>query len=186
MAVLFIKNMVCDRCIMVVEDEIKKLGLAIKSIELGRVELVNEISPVQKDEIEEKLKSFGFEIIDDKNEKLAGQIKNIIIDLVHNKYDGEKKLNHSSYLSKMTGRDYNYLSTLFSETEGTTIEKYFILQKIEKVKELLSYNELNLSEIAFQLNYSSVQHLSSQFKKVTGLTPGEFKLEIKRKALDKI
>ena len=138
-------------------------------------------------ELEKVLIPLGFEIIDDKKSRVIEQIKNVIIDLVHHQ-DNETKNNLSDVLSKELHHDYNYLSNLFSEVEGTTIEKYFIAQKIEKVKELLVYDELSLSEIAFRLNYSSAAYLSNKFKKVTGLTPSHFKQvkEDKRKPLDKV
>ncbi|MBA0883912.1 helix-turn-helix domain-containing protein [Flavobacterium undicola] len=184
---LFIKNMVCNRCIMVVQNEIDKLNLAVKHIQLGEVLFENELSEEQKKAIDKALSPLGFELIDDKKSQIIEKIKNTIIKLVHHQ-DNELKNNLSEVLSSELHHDYNYLSNLFSEIEGTTIEKYFITQKIERVKELLVYNELSLSEIAFQLNYSSVAYLSNQFKKVTGLTPSHFKQikEDKRKPLDQL
>lgn len=137
--------------------------------------------------LEEALIPLGFQVIDDKRSRIIEKIKNVIIDVVHQR-DNHTKSNLSDVLSSELHHDYNYLSNLFSEVEGTTIEKYFIVQKIERVKELLVYGELSLSEIAFQLNYSSVAYLSNQFKKVTGLTPSHFRQikEDKRKALDKV
>ncbi len=187
MTTLFIKNMVCNRCILVVQNELDKLNLSTKSIKLGEVVLEKPITSEQKNEVENVLIPLGFELIDDKKSRIIEQIKNIIIDIVHHQ-NNEQKNNLSETLSSGLQLDYNYLSNLFSEIEGTTIEKYFIAQKIEKVKELLVYDELSLSEIAFQLNYSSVAYLSNQFKKVTGLTPSHFKQigEDKRKSLDSI
>jgi AraC-like DNA-binding protein len=187
MDTLFIKNMVCDRCIMVVRNELDKLGLDAKNIKLGEVTLTKEITPTEKEAVVRTLEPLGFEVIDDKKGRIIEKIKNTIIDLVH-RQDGEVKTNLSDVLSDKLHHDYNYLSNLFSEVEGTTIEKYFIAQKVEKVKELLVYDELSLSEIAFRLNYSSVSYLSNQFKKVTGLTPSYFKQikEDKRKPLDKV
>lgn len=187
MSVLFIKNMVCNRCILVVQNELDKLGLPVKSIKLGEIVLENEPSAKDKEELEKVLVALGFELIDDRKSRIIEKIKNVIIELVHHQ-DNETKNNLSEVLSKELHHDYNYLSNLFSEVEGTTIEKYFIAQKIEKVKELLVYDELSLSEIAFQLNYSSVAYLSNQFKKVTGLTPSHFKRikEDKRKPLDQV
>lgn len=187
MATLFIKNMVCNRCIMVVQNELDKLGLAFKDIKLGEVVLAKELTLQEKNTLEETLLPLGFEVIDDKKSRIIEQIKNIIIDLVHHQ-DNNIKTNLSEIVSHKLHHDYNYLSNLFSEVEGTTIEKYFIAQKIEKVKELLVYDELSLSEIAFRLNYSSVAYLSNQFKKVTGLTPSHFKQirEDKRKPLDEV
>lgn len=182
-----IKNMVCNRCIMVVQNELDKLGFDVKNIKLGEVILDKEPTPEEIKKLEKVLIPLGFEIIDDKKSRIIEQIKNVIIDLVHHQ-DNDSKTNLSEVLSEKLNHDYNYLSNLFSEVEGTTIEKYFIAQKIEKVKELLVYDELSLSEIAFRLNYSSVAYLSNQFKKVTGLTPSHFKQikEDKRKPLDKV
>lgn len=184
---LYIKNMVCNRCIMMVQHEIEKLGLTIKNIILGEVTFEKELSIDEKKTLETSLISLGFEVIDDRKSRNIEKIKNVIIDLVHN-HDNENTNKLSDILKTELHHDYNYLSNLFSEEEGTTIEKYFIAQKIEKVKELLEYDELSLSEIAFQLNYSSVAYLSNQFKKVTGLTPSYFKqLKVKkRKPLDKV
>jgi len=187
MNTLFIKNMVCYRCIMVVQNELDKLGLDAKNVKLGEVTLTKEITPTEKEALVKTLEPLGFEVIDDKKGRIIEKIKNIIIDLVHHQ-DSDVKTNLSDVLSDKLHHDYNYLSNLFSEVEGTTIEKYFIAQKVEKVKELLVYDELSLSEIAMRLNYSSVAYLSNQFKKVTGLTPSYFKQvrEDKRKPLDKV
>lgn len=187
MTTLFIKNMVCNRCIMVVKSELDKLGIEPTDVQLGEVTLEKELNTQDKEKISKALVSLGFEMIDDKKSRLIEQIKTIIIDLVHHK-DNETKTNLSDVLSSKLFHDYNNLSNLFSEVEGTTIEKYFIAQKIEKVKELLVYDELSLSEIAFRLNYSSVAYLSNQFKKVTGLSPSHFKKirEDRRKPLDEV
>ncbi len=187
MSTLFIKNMVCNRCIMVVQNELGKLGLDINHITLGEVTLKKEPTTEERGHLEKALTLLGFEVIDDKKSRIIEKIKNTIIKLVHHQ-DNDLKNNLSDILSDELHLDYNYLSNLFSEVEGTTIEKYFIAQKIEKVKELLVYDELSLSEIAFQLNYSSVAYLSNQFKKTTGLTPSHFKQikEDKRKPLDKV
>ncbi len=182
---LYIKNMVCSRCKMVVKSELEKLGLKLLSINLGEVEIMEPFSDVQKNEISKILKVFGFELIDDKKSKTIDKIKTVIIDLVQNK-NNDLKINLSNYLSQELHQDYNTLSNLFSEVENTTIEKYFINQKIEKVKELIMYDELSLSEIAYSLNYSTVSHLSNQFKKVTGFSPTYFKnlKTIKRKQIE--
>lgn len=184
---LYIKNMVCNRCKMVVNSELEKLGLTPVSVELGEVEIAeNSIEPI-KDVLLKQLQALGFDLIDDKKSRIIEKTKNVIIDFVHYQ-NNDLKVNLSEKLSEELHYDYNYLSNLFSEVEGTTIEKYFIAQKIEKVKELLVYDELSLSEIAFQLNYSSVAYLSNQFKKVTGLTPSHFKQikHDKRKTLDEV
>jgi AraC-like DNA-binding protein len=159
---------------MVVKSEFEKLGLQTIAVELGEVELANEISDEQKHILLENLQAVGFDLIDDKKSKTVERIKTLIIDLVHHK-NNDLKVNLSDYLAEDLSQDYNSLSNLFSEIENTTIEKYFISQKIEKVKELLVYNELSLSEIADILNYSNVAHLSNQFKKITGFTPTSFK-----------
>ena len=166
--------MVCARCKMVVESEFEKLGLQTISVELGEVELQNPLNESQKEILLKNLQNLGFDLIDDKNSKTIEKIKNLIIDLVHHK-NNELKINLSDYLVENLNQDYSSLSNLFSEIENTTIEKYFISQKIEKVKELLVYNELSLSEIADILNYSNVAHLSNQFKKITGFAPTYFK-----------
>jgi len=159
---------------MVVKSEFEKLGLPTISVELGEVELEKEISDEQKEVLLENLQVLGFDLIDDKKTKTVERIKNLIVDLVHHK-NNDLKINLSDYLAENLNQDYNSVSNLFSEIENTTIEKYFISQKIEKVKELLIYNELSLSEIADILNYSNVAHLSNQFKKITGFTPTSFK-----------
>lgn len=184
---LTIKNMVCNRCILVIQNELDKLGIGVKSIKLGEVILEKELTSDEKESLDKILLDLGFEIIDDKKSRIIEKIKNLIINLVHHQ-DSETKVNLSDLLSNELHHDYNYLSNLFSEVEGTTIEKYFIAQKIEKVKELLVYDELSLSEIAFRLHYSSVAYLSNQFKKVTGLTPSHFKKirKDKRKPLDEV
>lgn len=183
----YIKNMVCDRCKLVVKTEVEKLGFTLLAVSLGEIELEEQLDEAQKQRLIVVLESLGFSLIDDKKSRIIQQIKTIIIELVHHS-NSELKINLSDYLSNRLHLEYNYISHLFSEVEGITIEKYYIVQKIEKVKELLVYDELTLSEIAFMLNYSSVAHLSSQFKKITGLTPSHFKnvKAEKRKSLDKI
>ena len=184
---IFIKNMVCKRCILVIENELNKLGLEAIDIKLGEIKLKNNITTDDRNALENVLEPLGFQVIDDKKSRIIEKIKNVIIDLVHHK-DNDAKMNLSDVLSDALHHDYNYLSNLFSDIEGTTIEKYFIAQKVEKIKELLVYDELSLSEIADRMNYSSVAYLSNQFKKVTGLTPSHFKQirEDKRKPLDKV
>lgn len=171
---LFIKNMVCMRCKMLVKSELEKFGLHTLSVQLGEVEIPETLNNTQKVELNKLLKSFGFELIDDKKSRIIERIKNLIIKLVQEQ-DNELDINLSAYLSNSIHQDYNQLSHLFTQVEGTTIEQYFILQKIEKVKELLVYDELTLSQIADKLHYSSVAYLSNQFKKITGLTPTHFR-----------
>lgn len=166
--------MVCSRCKMVVKSELEDLGLYPISVELGEVELRNDMTENQEETLKKQLKTLGFEWINDKKSIAIDKIKTLIIDLVHNE-NNELNTNLSNYLSDNLHQDYNTLSHLFSEVEGTTIEKYFICQKIEKVKELITYDELSLSEIAYRLHYSSVGYLSNQFKKVTGFSPSYFK-----------
>ncbi len=185
---LHIRNMVCNRCIKVVQDEFAKLNLDIQDIELGKVNVSPQLSEKKIEDVRKVLDNNGFELIDDKKSKLIDRIKTIIIEKIHYSESGFESINTSEYLAKELGHDYSYLSNLFSSVEGITIEKYIINQKIEKVKELLVYDELTLNEISYQLGYSSVQHLSNQFKKITGLTPSHFKKlkENKRKPLDKV
>ena len=162
--------MVCSRCKMVVKAELEKVGLHPVSVELGEVEVSDEPDKSAVQQLNDNLKLLGFEIIDDRKGRIIEQIKTAIVNLIH--YSKEQSnLNLSDYLSRQLNYDYGYLSNLFSEVEGSTIEKYLIAQKIEKVKELMMYDELTLSQIANQLGYSSVAYLSSQFKKQTGLTP---------------
>lgn len=166
--------MVCNRCKMVVRSQLETMGLHPTNIELGEVDLAETPGRKQLQEIDATLKAVGFELIDDKKSKTIEKIKNAIISLIHHS-DEELKTNLSAFISKELQLDYTYLSNLFSAIEGITIEKYYINQRIEKVKELLVYDELSLSEIAYQLGYSSVAYLSNQFKKVTGFTPSYFK-----------
>ena len=184
---LYIKNMVCNRCIMVVQQQLDKLEIKSTNITLGEIETLKDVSKQKLKQLSQNLARFGFEVLDDARQQLIEKIKNIIINEVH--YKEEESLhNYSEILSHSLHKDYSYLSNLFSEVEGITIEKYVINQKLERVKELIIYDELSLSEIAYKLGYSSVAHLSNQFKKVTGLTPSYFKKvgQLKRKPLDKI
>ncbi len=164
---------------MVVKSELENLGLHYTVVELGEAEITEEISKDERDQLNVALKKSGLELMDDRKSMLIEKIKNLIIELVHYSED-QLKINLSDYLSEKLNYDYTYLANLFSEVQGTTIEKFFINHKIERVKELLVYDELNVKEIAFKLHYSSVSHLSSQFKRVTGLTPSHFK-QIKQK-----
>ena len=185
--ILHIKNMVCDRCKMVVKSELEQLGLQLLSVELGMVETKNTIDESTKNEISRVLMSLGFELIDDKKSRVIEKIKTLLIDLIQNK-NADLNQNLSSYIADNLNHDYSKLSNLFSEVEGISIEKYYINLKVEKAKELIMYDELSLSEIADLLNYSSVAHLSNQFKKITGFTPTHFKQikEVKRIQIDKI
>lgn len=184
---LHVKNMVCNRCILVVKSELEKLGKEVLSIELGEVVLKNEISVNDKKDITKQLETLGFEILNDSSSKTIEKIKTILIDLVQNK-NNNINVTLSDYLIQNLHQDYSKLSNLFSTVEGISIEKYFINLRIERVKELIVYDELSLSEIADLLNYSSVAHLSNQFKKVTGFSPSYFKKikESKRKELDQL
>jgi len=163
---LFIKNMVCPRCIKVVREELEKLNVTISYISLGEVHTEQFLNKMVFDKISKVLIENGFELINDENAKIIEKIKNTIISVVQNYEDEDlSQLNFPIHLSNTIQKDYNYLSSIFSKTEGMTVEHFVILQKIEKVKEYLKYNELTLSEIAYKLGYSSVQHLSRQFKK---------------------
>jgi AraC-like DNA-binding protein len=175
--------MVCIRCKMVVKAELTKLGLQYTMVDLGEAEIQENISKEQLAQIKIALLKSGLELMDDKKSVLIQKIKNAIVELVH--YSEEPLvMKFSEFLSHKLSHDYTYLANLFSEVQGTTIEKFYIAHKIERVKELLVYNELNLTEIAYQMHYSSVAHLSSQFKKVTGLTPTHFKqLRNKRRTM---
>ena len=166
--------MVCIRCKMVVKDELTKLGLHYITVELGEADIMENISAEQHDQFKVALLKSGLELMDDKKSVLIQKIKNVIVELVH--YSEEPlTIKFSEYLGQKLNHDYTYLANLFSEVQGITIEKFFIAHKIERVKELLVYDELSLTEIAYQMHYSSVAHLSTQFKKVTGLTPSYFK-----------
>lgn len=179
--------MVCERCIMAVRQELQQLGLAYHNVQLGEIELTEVPDPQQLTDLSHALSAIGFELLDDKKARTVEKIKTTIVSLIHRNND-EFNLKLSALLEEKLGLDYAYLSTLFSSVEGITIEKYAILQRIEKVKELLVYDELSLGEIADRLGYSSVQHLSLQFKKITGLTASQFR-NLKEKGripLDKI
>lgn len=179
---LFIKNMVCIRCQMVVKAELEKLGLKYVYVRIGEADIIGDVQPEQLDQLKTDLKKAGLVLMDDKKSVLVEKIKSAIIELVH--YTEEQiKVNLSDYLSEKLNYDYTYLANLFSEVKGITIEKFYLTHKIERVKELIVYDELNLSEIAYRMNYSSVAHLSNQFKKFTGLTPTHFKM-LKNKRRD--
>ena len=184
---LYVKNMVCNRCILVVQQELDKLKIDSRMVTLGEVEIAAELPKEKVDELSQNLSALGFELLDNSKQQIIEKIKNVIIRQVHHTKE-ENNHNFSEILSKSLHKDYSYLSSLFSEVEGITIEKYIINHKIEKVKELIIYDEWSLSEIAYQLGYSSVAHLSTQFKKVTGLNPSHFKHvgQNRRKPIDKV
>jgi AraC family transcriptional regulator len=191
MTTLYIKNMVCNRCIAAVKQELEQQGLHPKRVSLGEVDIEEtELSDTQLHNLDTALVNLGFERIDDRKGRLIEAIKSKVIQMIHHTDKVNLKFNWSSVLSEELHYEYNYLSNLFSSVEGITLEQYIIRQKIEKVKELLFYDELNLSEIAYRLGYSSVAHLSTQFKKVTGLTPSEMKksreIDQNRKPLDSV
>jgi len=174
--------MVCIRCKMVVKSELDKLGLHYTTVELGEADILENITADQHDQLKIALFKSGLELMDDKKSILIQKIKNIIVELIH--YSEEPLVvNFSVFLEEKLHHDYTYLANLFSQVQGMTIERYIINHKIERVKELLVYNELNLTEIAYLMHYSSVSHLSTQFKKVTGLTPSHFK-QLKEKKSD--
>jgi AraC-like DNA-binding protein len=171
---LYIKNMVCQRCIFVVKSELEKLGFDYIVVEMGEIQFAHSITPEAKVELAKHLEVFGFEILNDTNSKTIEQIKRILIDLIQNK-NNDLDTTISDYLQKKVHQDYSKLSNLFSQIEGISIEKYFINLKVEKIKELIIYDELSFSEIANYLNYSSVSHLSHQFKNTTGFSPTYFR-----------
>jgi AraC-like DNA-binding protein len=185
---LYIKNMVCQRCIAAVKSAAEQSQLHVINARLGEVEVQEELTPGTRQQFAAALHQLGFELFDDRKSRIIEQIKTEVINLVHYNSEEKLKVNLSDHLAEVTGREYNYLSSLFSEVEGVTIEKFVILQRIERVKELLVYDELTLSEIAYKLGYSSVAHLSAQFKKVTDLTPSHYKQirDFKRKPLDDV
>ena len=181
---LYIKYMVSIRCKMIVKSELKKLGLQYIMVDLGLVELMEDITPEQHDQLKANLLRSGLELLDDRRAILIERIKNVIIEMIH--YADElPKVNYSDYISEKLKHDYTYLSNMFSEVKGITIQHFIILHKIEKAKELLLYDELNLTEISYRLHYSSVAHLSNQFKKITGLSPSYYK-QLKQKRQDNL
>lgn len=184
---LYIKYMVSLRCKMVVKEALEKLGLHYVILELGTVEVMDDLTEEQRENLRKMLLMSGLELMDDKKAMLIEKIKNIIVEMVH--YTDElPKVNYSDYISEKLGLEYTHISKIFSEVKGITIEQFIIAHKIERVKELLLYDELNLTQISYMMNYSSVSHLSKQFKKVTGLTPSFFKQlkDKKRIALENV
>lgn len=179
--------MVSIRCKMLVKEELQKLGLHFTQVNLGEVSIMENITELQREGLKNALHASGLEIMDDKRAMLIEKIKNVVIEMIHYA-DDLPKTNFSDYLAEKLNYDYTYLSNLFSETQATTIEHFIIVHKIEKVKELITYDELNLTEIAYKMHYSSVAHLSHQFKKITGLTPSFFKgLKFKKRlAIDNL
>jgi AraC-like DNA-binding protein len=171
--------MVSLRCKLLVKEELKNLGLHFVIVDLGMVEILEEITQTQIEQLKANLLKSGLELMDDKKSILIEKIKNVVIEMIH--YSDEMPtVNYSDYISEKLHYDYTYLSNLFSEVKGITLQQFIIIHKIEKVKELLLYDELNLTEISYKLNYSSVAHLSGQFKKITGLSPTYYK-QLKQK-----
>lgn len=171
---IYIKNMVCPRCIRIIQEQFARLNLPVLDVQLGRVDLARPLQGEEKERVKFILEDYGFELLENKRAKLVEQIKTIVIDLIHYK---EEKIatNYSTYLAQAIGKDYSTLSHVFSSVEHITIEKYIILQKIECIKAHLDYEELTLGEISSRLHYSSLSHLSKQFKSITGYTPSEYK-----------
>lgn len=173
---LYIKNMVCPRCIKVVNDELRRLGLDVRSVLLGEVIISGTKESFPFGPVRKALEENGFELIEDKRVKMIEKVKHAVLKLVQNDFEKNPiRIKHSQYIADEVGAEYHSLSSLFSSVEGITVEQYMILQRIERMKELLKYGELSLSEIAYQMGYSSVAHASNQFKKVTGMTPSAFK-----------
>ncbi|GAB3967480.1 hypothetical protein GCM10028806_09950 [Spirosoma terrae] len=186
---LTIRNMVCDRCKRVVREELEKLGLVVDRVDLGEADVAPLPATVTLDQVRETLQANGFDLVEDRKQSLVEHMKVLLInEIQHLKGDRLATENYSTFLERKLGYEYSYLSGLFSASEGQTVEKYSIGLKIEKVKEWLRYDELTLSEIAWRLGYSSVQHLSNQFRQVTGQTPGQFRkaADTPRRTLDSI
>ena len=181
---IFIKNMVCVRCQMVVKSELEKLGLQYTYVKIGEAEIVEDLQHDVLEQLNTGLKKAGLALMDDKKSILVEKIKSAIIELVHFTED-QIKVNLSDFLSEKLEYDYTYLANQFSEINGVTVEKFYLTHKIERVKELIVYGDLNLSEIAYNMHYSSVAHLSNQFKKFTGMTPTQFKM-LKNKSQDSL
>ena len=188
-SILFVKNMVCNRCVMAVEGILNKEAIPYNKVIFGEIHVKDELNNSQLDALKNGLEKIGFELIDNRMSAVIEKVKQLVIKRARNEVSPEeKKVNLSVYLSERLHYEYTHLSTLFSSVEGRTIENYFIEQRIEKAKELLKYDQLSLNEIAFELDYSSAAHLSGQFKKVTGLTPSAFKnaATVNRKPLDQV
>lgn len=172
---LVIRNMVCDRCRAAVRRVFDELGTPVHRVELGEVELGRELDPGERDRLARALGEQGFELVEDREAAIVNRIKTVIVEIVHHQGDADGRVKLSDHLVSILHKDYSSLSALFSEVEGITIEQYFLLQRLERVKELIKYGELTMSEIAHRTGFSSVAHLSAQFKKLTGMTPTAFK-----------
>ncbi len=182
--ILYVKYMVSMRCKLLVKDELKRMGINNAIVSLGVIEILGEITPKERKDLGARLRLAGLELMDDKKSIIIEKIKGVITEMIH--YSDEvPKVNYSDYISEKLDYDYTYLSNIFSEVKGVTIQQYIIMHKIERVKELLLYDELNLTEISYKLHYSSVAHLSNQFKKVTGHSPSFFK-KLKKKRLQNL
>lgn len=166
--------MVSLRCKMAVKEELRKLGIRFTNIDLGEVETVDNITSFQREQLKKSLLNCGLELMDDKRTILIEKVKNLITDMIHH-HDELPRINYSDFISEHTKHDYTYLSNIFSQMKGITIQQFIINHKVERIKELISYGEMNLTEIAWKMNYSSVAHLSNQFKKITGFSPSHFK-----------
>ncbi len=171
---LYIKNMVSARCKMAVKEALQSMGVHFVFVELGVVETMDDLTAEERRQLKETLLQSGLELMDDKKSELVQKVKNLILDMIYQSEE-ERKMSFTAYLSKHTGHDYPYLASLFLEAQGTTIQQFIILHKVERIKELIMYSEMSITEITWKMNYSSVAHLSNQFKKVTGLTPTHFK-----------
>jgi AraC-like DNA-binding protein len=184
---LFVKYMISNRCKLAVKEELKKLGLHFVVVDLGEVEIMEDMTPEQHKQLQLGLISAGLELMDDKRAVLIERIINVITEMIHHAEE-VPKVNYSDYISEKLSYDYTYLSNLFSEVKGITIQQFIIIHKIEKVKEYLLYDELSLTEISYKMHYSSVAHLSNQFKKITGITPSDYKLlkDKRRRSIEEI
>ena len=184
---LFIKYMVSNRCKIVVKEILKEMNLHFILVDLGEVDIMEDLTTEQLEKLKKELQESGLELMDDKKSILIEKIKTIIIQMIHHTEE-DIKINFSDYLSEKLNHNYNYLANLFSDIQGTTIEHFIIFHKVEKIKELMIYDELTITEIAYKMNYSSVAHLSTQFKKVTGLSPSHFKQlkDKRRKPIEEI
>lgn len=171
---LYIKYMVSTRCKLAVKEVLKKLGLHFVMVDLGEIDIMEDITDEQREVLKAELHEIGLELMDNKRAILIEKVKNVIIEMVHHSVE-LPKVNYSEYISEKLNHDYTYLSNIFSEVKGITIQQFIITHKVERIKELLLYDELNLTEISYKMNYSSVAHLSNQFKKITGLTPSHYK-----------